>query len=116
MNRIVHRADGSGRETVLYRAAGCRPDSSHSSRRDSKFMNVEEVPSVAKRWMHAQCEASDDWGFVAQAKSGCSTAFGQLYERHRVKVYHEIFRVLRQREDAEDAVQRCFQRAFTKFS
>ena len=82
-------------------------------------MNVEQVPLVAKRRMHAQCEASeasDDWGLVAQAKSGCSTAFGQLYERHRVKVYHTIYRVLRQREDAEDALQRCFQRAFTNLA
>ncbi len=79
-------------------------------------MNIEEAPLVAKRRMHAQSEASDDWGLVAQAKSGCSTAFGQLYERHRAKVYHTIFRVLRQREDAEDAVQRCFQRAFTNLA
>ncbi len=69
--------------------------------------------------MHAQSqasEASDDWGLVAEAKSGCSAAFGQLYERHRVKVYHTVWRVVRQREDAEDAVQRCFQRAFTNLA
>ena len=57
--------------------------------------------------------SSDDWGLVARAKSGSSGAFGQLYERHRARVYHTAFRILRQREDAEDAVQRCFQRAFT---
>jgi RNA polymerase sigma-70 factor (ECF subfamily) len=74
-------------------------------------MNVEKVPLFAEP--RKASEASDAWGLVAQAKSGCSRAFGQLYERHRVKVYRTIFRVLRQREDAEDAVQRCFQRAFT---
>jgi Sigma-70 region 2 len=86
---------------------------------DTKFENVEEILLVAKRRMHAQSEAGEaiyDWGLVARAKSGCSTAFGQLYERHRVKVYHTILRVVRQREDAEDAAQRCFQRAFTKSS
>ena len=36
--------------------------------------------------------------------------------RHRVKVYHTVLRVVRQREDAEDAVQRCFQRAFTNLA
>ena len=69
--------------------------------------------------MHAQSqasEASDDWGLVAEAKSGCSAAFGQLYERHRVKVYHTVWHIVRQREDAEDAVQRCFQRAFTNLA
>src|SRR5258707_10722831 len=50
---------------------------------------------------------------VAQAKSGRSSAFGELYELHRVRIYHTAFRILRNRQDAEDAVQRSFQRAFT---
>src|SRR6267378_5794631 len=50
---------------------------------------------------------------VAQAKSGRSSAFGELYERHRLRIYHTAFRILRNRQDAEDAVQRSFQRAFT---
>jgi hypothetical protein len=61
-------------------------------------------------------EASDDWGLVARAKSGSSGAFGQLYERHRARVYHTALRILRQRGDAEDVVQRCFQRAFTNLA
>lgn len=60
--------------------------------------------------------ASEDWGLVARAKSGSSGAFGQLYERHRARVYHTALRILRQREDAEDAVQRSFQRAFTNLA
>jgi hypothetical protein len=75
-------------------------------------MNVEEVLLVAKRRMHAPqseaSEASDDWWLVVQAKSGCSTAFWQLYRRHRVKVCHTILRVVRQREDAEDAFNDVF--------
>src|SRR5260370_1726346 len=50
---------------------------------------------------------------VAQAKSGRSSAFGKLFELHRVRIYHTAFRILRNRQDAEDAVQRSFQRAFT---
>ena len=50
---------------------------------------------------------------VAQAKSGHSGAFGELYERHRLKIYRCAIRILRNRQDAEDAVQRAFQRAFT---
>jgi DNA-directed RNA polymerase specialized sigma24 family protein len=82
-------------------------------------MSVQEVALVAERWndaVHDASKAGGDRGLVAQAKSGCATAFGQLYERHRVQVYHPIFRVLRHREDAEDALQRCFQRAFTNLA
>ena len=50
---------------------------------------------------------------VAQAKSGHSGAFGELYERHRLKIYRSAFRILRNPQDAEDAVQGSFQRAFT---
>jgi RNA polymerase sigma-70 factor, ECF subfamily len=57
----------------------------------------------------ADCDAS----LVAQAKSGSAEAFGELYERHRVKTYRVAFRVLRNEHDAEDTVQRSFQLAFT---
>ena len=57
--------------------------------------------------------STDERWLVTQAKSGSSTAFGELYDRHRRKVYRTAFRILRNRQDAEDAVQRSFQRAFT---
>ena len=82
-------------------------------------MNVVEIALVAERRMDGQSggsEANDDWRLVARAKSGCSTAFGQLFERHRERVYHTTFRILRQKQDAEDAVQRCFQQAFTNLT
>lgn len=53
---------------------------------------------------------------VAQAKWGSSSAFGELYERHRLSLFRSAFRILRNREDAEDAVQRSFQRAFTSLA
>lgn len=53
---------------------------------------------------------------VAQAKSGHSEAFGELYERYRLKLYRSALRILRNQQDAEDAVQRSFQRAFTHLS
>lgn len=57
-----------------------------------------------------------EWALVAQAKSGSSSAFGELYERHRLNLFRCAFRMLRNREDAEDAVQRSFQRAFTNLA
>jgi RNA polymerase sigma-70 factor, ECF subfamily len=56
---------------------------------------------------------ADENLLVAKAKCGHSSAFGELYMRHRGKIYRSVFRILRNREDAEDAMQRSFQRAFT---
>ena len=50
---------------------------------------------------------------VREAKSGCSSAFEELYERHRARIYRSALRILRNQQDAEDAVQRSFQHAFT---
>src|SRR5215813_14159609 len=55
--------------------------------------------------------ANEERLLVAKAKSGGSRAFGELYERHRTRVYRTAFRILRNAQDAEDAVQRSFQRA-----
>lgn len=60
--------------------------------------------------------STDEQLLVAQAKAGHSGAFGELYERYQLKLYHSAFRILRNRQDAEDAVQRSFQRAFTRLT
>lgn len=61
----------------------------------------------------AKIAVGDDHLFVVEAKSGNASAFGALYERHSSKMYRLVFRILRNRQDAEDAVQRSLQRAFT---
>lgn len=53
----------------------------------------------------------DERLLVSQAKSGHSDAFGELCRRHQRKAYHTALRILRNAQDAEDAVQRAFQRA-----
>jgi RNA polymerase sigma-70 factor, ECF subfamily len=53
----------------------------------------------------------DETWLVAKAKSGHEDAFGELYERHRLKAYRVVLRILRNHQDAEDAVQKAFQRA-----
>lgn len=53
----------------------------------------------------------DEHSLVARAKSGHQEAFGELYERHQLRTYRAALRILRNRQDAEDAVQRAFQRA-----
>ena len=81
-------------------------------------MNVQKALSLTElqegtRSNVAKAASTDERLLVAQAKSGRSSAFGKLYELHRVRIYHTVFRILRNRQDAEDAVQRSFQRAFT---
>lgn len=82
-------------------------------------MNAEKATLFVGRRNHTHFELgkdTDEGRLVAQAKSGSSRAFGQLYERYRQKVYNTTYQVLRQKQDAEDAVQRCFQRAFTNLT
>ncbi len=81
-------------------------------------MNVQDATPLTERREVTHRSAfkpgsTDERLLVAQAKSGRSTAFGELYDRHRLRIYHTAFRILRNRQDAEDAVQRSFQRAFT---
>ena len=49
---------------------------------------------------------------IAAAKSGRRDPFGELCERHGKKVLRVIHRIMRNREDAEDAAQECFLNAF----
>ena len=60
--------------------------------------------------------STDEQLLVARAKSGRFEAFGELYERYRLKLYRSAFRILRNQQDAEDAVQRAFQRVFTNLA
>lgn len=84
-------------------------------------MNVQEAtpPTGRREVTHrraAKFASTDERLLVAQAKSGRSSAFGELYQRHRLRIYHTAFRILRNCQDAEDAAQRSFQRAFTNLS
>jgi len=69
-------------------------------------------PESARRTT-TKAAAVDEGHLVTEAKSGCSSAFGELYERYRPRIYQTAFRILRNQQDAEDAAQRSFQRAFT---
>ena len=53
-----------------------------------------------------------DERLVAAAKMGHNGAFDDLYKRHAEKMFRITYRIMRNREDAEDAVQECFLNAF----
>lgn len=56
--------------------------------------------------------APSDASLVAAAKSGDPEAFKLLVERHRPIVLFSAMSLTDTHEDAEDAVQQCFQKAF----
>jgi RNA polymerase sigma-70 factor, ECF subfamily len=49
---------------------------------------------------------------IAAAKTGRRASFGELCERHVKKVFRVILKIMRNREDAEDAMQDCLLNAF----
>jgi RNA polymerase sigma-70 factor, ECF subfamily len=54
----------------------------------------------------------DEERLIAAAKSGRRAPFGELCERHMKRVSGVTRRIIRNREDAEDAAQECFLNAF----
>ena len=81
-------------------------------------MNIQQVTTITGRrevtpQSTPEATSTDERLLVAQAKAGRTGAFGELYERHRQRIYRTAFRILRNQEDAEDSAQRSFQRAFT---
>ncbi len=54
-----------------------------------------------------------DMTLVAAAKKGNRKAFEMLVKRHQQRIFFVARRITRRREDAEDVVQQCFQKAFT---
>jgi RNA polymerase sigma-70 factor, ECF subfamily len=71
------------------------------------FFSVQSDTSVVsdlRAWSEEQ--------LIAAAKTGRRASFGEICERHVKKVFRLIHRVMRNREDAEDAVQDCLLNAF----
>lgn len=56
--------------------------------------------------------ADDDPDLIARARAGEREAFDRLVERHLTRVWHVVWRIVRQREDAEDVTQEVFVSAY----
>lgn len=67
-----------------------------------------ETSAISRESTHG---LSDD-SLVQAAKSGHSTAFATLSERHRKQIFRAAYRITRSSEDAEDAVQDTLLRAY----
>lgn len=58
----------------------------------------------------------DDNALVQSARGGDEAAFASLVETYQSQVYNLAFRMLRQRQEAEDAAQETFLRAYRQLS
>lgn len=74
---------------------------------------VEPLSSLPSFTQSSAAPASlGDDSLVRAAKQGEASAFGELCSRHHRKLYRTAYRIIRNHEDAEDAVQDSFIRAF----
>jgi RNA polymerase sigma-70 factor (ECF subfamily) len=56
----------------------------------------------------------EEWAFIQQAVDGDSAAAEQMFGRHAAMLYRIAFRILHNKEDAEDAVQDSLCKAYAK--
>lgn len=59
-----------------------------------------------------EASSSDDAMLVAVARSGNSSAFVELSNRHSRRVLHKVYRITNNWQDAEDVLQESLMRAF----
>jgi RNA polymerase sigma-70 factor, ECF subfamily len=58
----------------------------------------------------------DDWDLIRQAAVGNPEAQERLFKTHTPRLYRAVFAILRNREDAEDAVQESWCRAYANLN
>jgi len=59
---------------------------------------------------------NDDTELITQALGGNQRAFRNLTEKHRPSVYHIVFKIVHDRETADDLVQETFMKAFASLA
>jgi len=73
---------------------------------------MSEVPHIHKP-VAGFCSAQDsDEKLVQSARSGNRSAFVELWRRHSSTVLRAVYRIVKNREDAEDLAQETFLKAF----
>src|SRR5579863_8404880 len=97
-------ASGSAIVGELLRANIRSPESTRPDSRPRKPLSYEvNFTSPVMR---------DDWDLIRQAVIGNPEAQERLFKTHTPRLYRAVFAILRNKEDAEDAVQDCWCRAY----
>jgi hypothetical protein len=65
---------------------------------------------MADRSLSSGCRDKSDFALVAATKSGENHAPELLVERYQKRIFSLAYRITRNREDAQDAVQQSFQK------
>ncbi len=73
---------------------------------------MSEAPHIHKLLDGFDDFLDSDEELVQFARSGCEAAFVELWRRHSSTVFRAVFRIMKNREDAEDLVQETFLKAF----
>jgi len=75
-------------------------------------MGSPKLDPVARRPLPSQVVKDDESAFVAAAKAGDISAFETLVGRYERKIFRLTQNITQNREDAEDAMQEAFLKAF----
>jgi RNA polymerase sigma factor (sigma-70 family) len=97
-------ASGSAIVADLFRANIRSPESNRPDSRARK-LHSSEVKFISP-------VMREDWDLIRQAVVGNPEAQERLFRTHTPRLYRTVFAVLRNREDAEDAVQESWCRAY----
>jgi len=65
---------------------------------------------MAGRSLRSECRDKSEFALVAATKSGENHAFELLVERYEKRIFNLAYRITRNREAAQDAVQQSFQK------
>jgi len=66
---------------------------------------------AGNRGVESWCREPEDGQLLASAKSGQAAAFAELCQPHAEKILCATYRITKNREDTEDAVQDSFLKA-----
>jgi len=79
---------------------------------EKSSMGSPKLDPVARRPLPSQVVKDDESAFVAAAKAGDISAFETLVGRYERKIFRLTQNITQNREDAEDAMQEAFLKAF----
>jgi RNA polymerase sigma-70 factor (ECF subfamily) len=105
---------------------------STSIHRGSRFSGIDAESTCPARWKEvevaaaqspltiplprSQDDSAGEIALVEAARAGCNAAFGELRNLYAHRLYKRILSITRNREDAEDALQDTFLRAYLALS
>lgn len=76
----------------------------------TEMVNVKHMHGNARAQASPHESAAEE-ALIIRAKSGDRAAYAELYRRHAKKAFHVVFRITKNREDAEDVLQEALVKA-----